>query len=211
MPDKDALSGTAAPPPAACPREDGDRPGRPSPRPYCVPYGPGHEGTRAALGPRSIRAGRTTQGTSGHPTHRSTRPPPGRSIPRSSLTTTRSTLRAAARPAGACQRGTWSPGPASPMGRARDHGRQSRATFVLTGHARCVPVAPDRKGRPRSTAATNDRPRAGRVADNLASHAGLNAPSKLVTRVRFPSPAPPKPQPAALAHRAGLSPGWRAA
>jgi hypothetical protein len=57
---------------------------------------------------------------------------------------------------------------------------------MLAGHAPDVPVAAVRKGRPRSTAVPEDRPRAGRVADDLAPRAGLDVPSKLVTRVRFP-------------------------
>lgn len=56
---------------------------------------------------------------------------------------------------------------------------KGRATFLLTRHAYCVPVAPARKGCPRSTAASEDRPRAGRLADDLAPHA---------VRTRLPSP-----------------------
>jgi hypothetical protein len=52
--------------------------------------------------------------------------------------------------------------------------------FVLTGLARYVPVTVARKGHPRSRAATGNRPRTGRVADNLAEHANPDAPSMLV-------------------------------
>jgi hypothetical protein len=58
----------------------------------------------AALGLRSIRAARTTTGTGGHPSRRPAMPLAGRSTSRSSPTTTRSSPRAAARPAGACRR-----------------------------------------------------------------------------------------------------------
>jgi hypothetical protein len=52
---------------------------------------------------------------------------------------------------------------------------------MLAGRAPDVPVAAVRKGRPRSTAVPEDRPRAGRVAGDLDLHAGLYAPSKLGT------------------------------
>jgi hypothetical protein len=74
-------------------REYRGRPGRTSPRSYRGAHGPGYEGTRGRAGAASIRVGRTTMVTSGHPTRRSAWPRAGRSIPRSSLTTTRSRRR----------------------------------------------------------------------------------------------------------------------
>jgi hypothetical protein len=73
--------------------QDGSYPSR-----TVIPIGSGYEGTWAALGPRSILISRTTTVTSGHPTRRPARPLAGRSIARSSLTTTRSQVRALSRP-----------------------------------------------------------------------------------------------------------------
>jgi hypothetical protein len=92
----------------------------------------------AALGPRSIRVDRTTTGTSGHPTRRSAWPLAGRSIARSSLTTTRSS--------GSCRApcGRLPPRLVVAKHRPRLHARWCRsrkvcAPFVLDGRATRVP------------------------------------------------------------------------
>jgi hypothetical protein len=84
------LVASRLPRPFGLARESGGRPGRASPARTVVPHGRDHEGSGAAAGPRSIRAGRTTTGTSGHPNRSSALPRTGRSIAQSSLRTTRS-------------------------------------------------------------------------------------------------------------------------
>jgi hypothetical protein len=73
-----------------------------------VRHGRDYEKRWAVPGPRAVAVPWTTSVMSGQLTRRSSSLLPGSSTPRSSLTTTRSS-QAAGRPAGACQRGKWSP------------------------------------------------------------------------------------------------------
>ena len=127
-------------------------PGRASPARTMVRHGRDHEGCGAALGPRSIRAGRSTTDTSGHP-----KPQVGPAAlvarsPKARLQR-RGHPRAAASPAGACQRGKWpsSTGDESPLHASSCRRRQVRTTLVLAGRATSVPFTTVTTGPERTT------------------------------------------------------------